>query len=391
MATEVIRPYDHATDAEPLGRVYSTAFCYPVKQASDWLARLGHENIHVLCLDGDIAGGITAIPMGQWFGRRAVPMAAIVGVATDPQYRGRGVARRIMTYILHEARRQGQVISTLYPATQTLYRRAGYELAGGWYETVLPLRAIDVHDRALTIRAALPSDRPTLDALYQQRAQHANGNLQRHDYIWQRIENPRGEQATGYFILNGTTPEGYVYVLQKREHWHSYDLNLTDAVAITPAAGRRLLSFLVDHSSMAGQAVWHGSAFDPVLMHLGECGYTTKLHYHWMLRIVDVAGALSARGYPPDVRGELHLEIEDEILADNAGRFVLHVEGGCGRVEPGGRGTVRMHVRGLAVLYSGYLTPRGLLAAGMLTGETEAIDTASRIFAGPAPWCADQF
>ena len=45
-----------------------------------------------------------------------------------------------------------------------------------------------------------------------------------------------------------------------------------------------------------------------------------------MLRVVDVAAALSLRGYSPGVTGEVHFDVTaDEVLPENAGRWVLRV------------------------------------------------------------------
>jgi predicted acetyltransferase len=110
-----------------------------------------------------------------------------------------------------------------------------------------------------------------------------------------------------------------------------------------------------------------------------------------MLRIVDVIGALSARGYPAGVSAELQLDVRDELLPWNNGRFVLTVADRRASVRSGGAGWVGLDVRDLAALYSGYLTPQELLAAGSLAGSEADLATAAQIFAGPRPWTPDMF
>ncbi len=51
--------------------------------------------------------------------------------------------------------------------------------------------------------------------------------------------------------------------------------------------------------------------------------------------------------------GELHFEIKDDLIDANNGRFFLRSEGGEAEAAEGGRGTLRMHVRGLAPLVLG--------------------------------------
>jgi predicted acetyltransferase len=111
----------------------------------------------------------------------------------------------------------------------------------------------------------------------------------------------------------------------------------------------------------------------------------------WLLRIVDVCGALAARGYPQGAEVEVHLEVRDTLLPANDGRFVLTIANGQGEVREGGRGGLRVDVRGLATLYSGHLSPEELRATGLLDGEPRDLAAAALAFAGPAPWMPDMF
>ena len=113
---------------------------------------------------------------------------------------------------------------------------------------------------------------------------------------------------------------------------------------------------------------------------------------HWMTRIVDAAGAIAARGYPPGVRAEVHLQLADRAAPWNDGRFVLRVEGGEGKLTPGGTGDVHLSVNALASLYTGWATAPVLTAAGLLyhagPHEIAALDAA---FAGPRPYLFDNY
>jgi predicted acetyltransferase len=94
----------------------------------------------------------------------------------------------------------------------------------------------------------------------------------------------------------------------------------------------------------------------------------------WLLRVVDVAKALEKRGYPSGVQAELHLEVQDDLIAENNGRFILSVSHGQGEVTRGGTGELKLHIRELAPLYTSLFTPYQL----QLTGRLEAIRNSSR-------------
>ena len=85
------------------------------------------------------------------------------------------------------------------------------------------------------------------------------------------------------------------------------------------------------------------------------------------------------------------MDVADDVLPSNNGRFVLRVVDGRGRVEKGGQGRLRLHIRDLAALYSGYLSPWELRGAGSLMGEATDLAAAALAFGGPRPWLPDMF
>jgi predicted acetyltransferase len=116
-----------------------------------------------------------------------------------------------------------------------------------------------------------------------------------------------------------------------------------------------------------------------------------KLNFHWMVRVLDVAAALEARGWPAGAAGTLHLEVEDDLFPENGGRFVLEVSDGVARVRRGGEGRMRLHVRALAPLYTGFYRAEGLRAAGALEADDASVQTAMQLFSGPQPSMRDMF
>ena len=172
---------------------------------------------------------------------------------------------------------------------------------------------------------------------------------------------------------------------------HGHELEVIDLVALTAEAGRRLLTLLVDHRSTAKYVSWCGAPADPLLCLLAEQPCEIADHIGWMLRLVDVRAVLMARGYPAGQTAELHLQVTDDVLEHNHRRFLLRVADSQAAVAEGGRGDLRIDVRGLAAVYTGRLTPAELKATGYVDGPDDALRVAEALFAGPAPWMPDLF
>ncbi len=389
-------------ELDAVGDIVSRCFNMPPDDVPGWLARTGPANLRVLRDRGVVCGSLAILRMGQWFGGRSVPMGGLAAVGVAPERRGAGHALSLTRAALVELAGSGLALSTLYPATTRLYRQAGYEVAGGRYELRLESRHIGLRERTLPLRPAVAGDMPAIAELGRRRAAGGAGQLDRTEELWRRIREPRGRLVRGYVVEREGRVDGYAFVHQATLPGRSgrYELQLADCVAASPEAGRRLLTFLADHASRAEDAILYGGPSDPLLALLPERCWTVRLVDPWMVRVLDVARALAARGWPVAARGALLLQVRDDLLPANDGRFLLEVEGGAARASPaprtahrkaGGPPLLSMDVAGLAPLYTGHLTPRELEVAGLLSGAPEALDLAASLFAGPAPVMTDMF
>jgi predicted acetyltransferase len=302
-----------------------------------------------------------------------------------------------MRAALEEARRDGVALSSLYPAAPPLYRAAGYEAAGTRIVYRVDLGSLGAGGRDPDLRVvSTPVDEQAMHAAYDARVRPLCGptDRARASHFWPRVFDAAEGDARAYLVEGEGGVEGYVVVPERptAEQQAARELALRDIVALTPAAGARLIRFLVDHRSIWRTATFAGGPSEPLLQmsREGRRSEVTDL-WRWMLRVLDVRAALEQRGWSPSVRGELHVEVRDPLLRENNRRWVLDVANGRAEVREGGSGSLTLDVRGLAALYSGYMPAQELRAAGLAAGEEEAIALASALFAGPAPWTPDFF
>lgn len=338
MTFRIPSPAEQETYAE----IVAQSFGVEPPDALTWVRGLGIENNRVLFEDGELVGGLVRYQAGQWFGGRRLPMVGIAGVSIDPARRGRGFATRLM--------------------------------------------------RDLVVRPETPEDRAAIEELHRRHGARNPGTVDRSAPLWSRIRTPRNRPAhRGHLIEGPNGLEGYCFLVACKLPTGRQELLVSDFVVETERAARRLLTFFGDHASLADEVVFHGSASDPLLALLPEQRNLITLNEFWMLRILDLRGALEGRGYPEHVTARLELEVADDCLPANAGRFVLDVAEGKAQVRPGGSGKLRMHVRGLAALYSGFRSPTDLVFLGLAEGEPRELALAASLFAGPPPAMRDFF
>ncbi|BDI19537.1 spore coat protein [Nostoc cf. commune SO-36] len=381
----------HPQDIQQLGTIFEQCFISALGGEEVYINQVGVKNFRIIRQSEQLIGGLATLDMGQWWGGERVPMTGIAAVGIAPEYRGSGAAIALMQQTLKELYAKGIPLSALYPAVQSLYRKVGYEQGGSWCNWEVPAKSIQLREQPLPLQPIVPVNHQVFHELYQQQARLTHGYLDRHPAIWERlIQADEKETFYAYFIGTKEKPQGYILFSQ-----HSSEdgaiLRIKDWVILTAAAAQSFWSFLASHRSQIDQVRWRSSVSDSLTLLLPE--QTAKLRHtmRWLLRIVDVVKALEMRGYPSRIQAELHLDIQDNLLDANNGKFILSVANGRGEVTKGGKGELQLNVRELAPLYTSLFTPYHLQIAGKLHGTETAISAATQIFAGSSPWMADFF
>jgi len=377
-------------DIQRLGNILDQCFL-ELGESESYFNRIGVENLRVIHQNEQIAGGLALISMGQWWGGVNVPMMGIAAVGIAPEYRGSGAAIALMQHTVKELYTNGVPITVLYPATQRLYRKAGYEQAGSACVWEIPADTIQLREQPLPVKSVVPINVELFHDLYQKQARLNNGYLDRNQFIWQDVNQPLEKQTPYAYIIGETNqPQGYIIFSQHPDNDGAI-LRIRDWAVLTTAAAQTFWSFLANHRSQIDKIRWRSSPVDSLSLMLSEQTAKIKHISRWMLRVIDVIKALEKRGYPTKIQTELHLEIEDDLIAENNGKFILSVANGRGEVTKGGKGELQLDIKGLAPLYTGLFTPQQLQISGKLQGIETSLDTATQIFAGSSPWMADFF
>jgi len=388
------RPFAPA-DAQALAYLVRHGFGIPAEDVEGFRDLLGDHAFRVLVRNGRPVASGAVWPMDQWFGGRPVPSLAVNQVTTDPAARGRGAATALVTSVLEEARAGGAALCVLYSATVPLYAKLGFARAGSAFTWRAPPDALAVGGAEAPLVRMDPLDADLLAALRRREAPAANGMAERTEAMWTMLLRPGDEGPADVFLVPGPGgPEGYVAVLPPR----GGRLAAVDLCVPGRRAARPILGFLAGYRGLVDTVTWPGGPDDPLVHLARDSGAGVAEWDEWLLRVIDVAAALEARGYPAGLEATLVLDVGDPVLAANHGRFRLTVAGGEGRVErlPGdGPGEepadLTLSVAALAPLFSGHLAPAALRRTGGLDGGDAALATAALVFAGPRPWMADRF
>ena len=176
---------------------------------------------------------------------------------------------------------------------------------------------------------------------------------------------------------------------------YEHELVVQDLVFSDAASGRALLGFFAGYGMLSTHLLLRGGPAHPLLMLLEQQRFECTRYEYSMNRVVDVAAALAARGYNPQLACELELTVTaDPVFDDNVGCFRVAVREGRAEVtrvgEPGAD-ALSLDVRALASLYSGFFSPSQLALTNAVGGTARGLELAALVFAGPTAAMPDMF
>ncbi|MEU3773344.1 GNAT family N-acetyltransferase [Streptomyces sp. NPDC032472] len=344
-------------------------------------------------------------------GGALVPAAGVTMVGVAPTHRRRGVLTSMMRRQLDDIRAGGEPVAVLTASEPEIYGRFGYGTAAYALSVDIDttrvrlevppgtdgvrLRLVDP-EKALAdcerVYAALVKDRPGMPA---------------RQPGWERLAlvdpQSRREGASPLKCVVAEDAGGEVVGYARYRLRMDWELSgadgkvLVDAVdALHPAAYAALWRYLFEMD-----LTWHVRANDrpvddPLLHLVNDVRRVRVLQRDALhLRVVDLPGALEARGYGAAV--DVVLEVEDGFCPWNAGRWRLTAAGGAGGgvrcVRTGDAAELALSVRELGSAYLGGITLASLAGAGRVRElRPGALREASRAFAGDVtPWLSHRF
>ncbi|HWJ97882.1 MAG TPA: GNAT family N-acetyltransferase [Acidimicrobiales bacterium] len=367
------------TDDDRLGlwEVFRLGFGFSDRQRDDWLGFL--DPSRALIVDGprgEVAAASHIRRFDQWFGGRAVPLAGFSPVAVLPEFRGRGLARTVVAGQYDDLRARGEVMSGLFPASLALYRSVGFELAGSYVLRRFPAAEVG----RLRPRRDVEVRRGTVDDVAAVHRRHEavgpahDGQLRRDPAWWSRrlptdldgvvlyvVDDPgRPGELAGYAIYrHGPAPKPY-----------EYSVVVTEVVADDPDVLRALWRVVGSSGSQAPWIEVIGPAEDDLFLLLANADpVAVRNEIRWMVRIIDLPGAVAARGWPADARGTVEIDVVDDDAPWNAGRWTLEVADGAATARAGGAGLVQATIGGLSSWWAGYAPATKLARLGLLHAD----------------------
>lgn len=321
---------------------------------------------------------------GSWYGGVDIATCGIAGVTVMAESRGTGLLHDLFAVVLEEAAARGEVLSTLFATAPGIYRGLGYELIGSYDSVEVPTAGLASaaglrRPDDISTRRATAADGPAIRKVYDAWASGQNGPLTRRGPSFPASDDDLISAFTGITLAEDSSGHllGYVSWDRGSGYAASATIKVGDLITLSRDAALALWHVLGTFSSVAGHVRVHTSGLDVSRLVLPFIDWDVVDMQPYLLRVHDVAGALSARPLPGSA--DVMFSVAGDPLGTMDGGYRLSVDGAgegqalCARAEVPS-GVPAFSPQGLALAYAGAQSSANIRLAGHLTGGTTADD-----------------
>lgn len=286
----------------------------------------------------------------------------VTSVGTEPNYRRRGLVRKMITIRFEQAYENNVAASILWATLGAIYQRFGYGLASSAYKCKFDPRFCEFQFEEPEVGSCVRSDRnssvPILKDLHEQCIADTNLQIHRHDVFWQRAYlDKKCKLHVAIHYDEKEVPDGFVsYRLSESRDkipGPNQKIFVRDFFALNKGAYRSLWNYIRSHDLVVSVEMW-APTDDPAFLMLLE---PRQLHASWAeglwLRAVSVKQLAGSRPYSQ--RQKVVFEIpKDRECPWNIGTYLLETDATHSTVTMTKQSAdFRIDINGFATLLSG--------------------------------------
>lgn len=259
----------------------------------------------------------------------SMPVDYMVGVATHPAARGRGIASKLLKNAFRISRSRGKSAVILMPSDASFYMPLGCSFyVQQWERSAAPewlARIGEKPEKAMTVSS--PDEWHILASVYEKFTEKRNGFTQRNEKTWRTFIE--GQLNEGYIAVTGdeTGPTGYLcYGIDGRRL-------IANEMAYVSDRGRRgLYAFMAGHRGSIDRCTWYEPLDDCSFYYWpngAEHTYIENRTFPFMMaRITDPVGVIDGLPCEKQIHGEYSFQLVDPVLSENNGIYMVRAEDG---------------------------------------------------------------
>ncbi|MFC4735045.1 enhanced intracellular survival protein Eis [Bacillus daqingensis] len=390
-----------SSEAEHAVKMSEFAFQYELteEQRRARLADMNPQETWVIEENGEMLSKAAVLPMDIYFYDMSIPAGGVSGVATWPEERRKGHVGKLLYHSLQQMRKEGRLLSLLYPFSIPFYRRFGWELYADQETCVLKREQFPLFEPSEGKVSRITPDAQKIGPVYDRWAANINGSVVRSAEWWRKNTFKR-KPGTCAVYTRGDDIFGYmIYEMKDRK------MTVHEIIWLDPDARRGLMGYIRNHDSMADTVSITGRAHDMMPFLLPDPKVERNVASYFMARIVSCEPLLSLLPLELKTNESVMLHVSDEFCPWNDGTYILSADSGPPsrvRFFPPrneedrslrqlSKKGIKLDINMLSAIIMGAQKPVRLWEEGMIEGEEDMVRLLQRALPDYPPFIYDFF
>ena len=343
--------------------------------------------------DGEkLASQISVYPMQVNLFGTMYNMGGVTGVATYPEYMGRGLMAHLMKKALDNMRENHQCVSMLFPYLIPYYRKKGWEIVSDKMTYTIKDTQLPKHHKVGGMVERVDTEHEDLKNVYEYFAYQHHGALIRDSLAWDEYWRWEVDDviAAVYYDSSHKPLGSLVYHIENEIFY------IKEMIYLNKEAYHGLWNYVSAHFSMITEVRGDNYTGEPMAFLFEDSEITETIAPYYMARIVDVPAFLSRytfREAPEKLR--LHLRVHDPLAPWNDNTFLVRwkdEETICEIAEEGPYpNLIELDIQTLTAMLMGYKRPTYLYENERLKMEYYLVDVLEKLISNDKPYFSDYF
>lgn len=341
---------------------------------------------------GNLASQVVVYPMEVNIQGEIFSMGGLTGVATYPEYTGRGLTHTLIKKSLEYMRDARQLISFLCPYSIPFYRKQGWEVVSDKMTFSIKDTQLPSPRPVSGQIERVPAEHEDIRNVYKYFALQQHGALIRGDLEWGEYLRWDSDDILAAVYYNAEQkPLGFVIYYMAKEVFQIKEL-----VYLNQEAKYGIWNYISAHFSMATQVEGNNFSGEAIAFEFEDSEIDETIQPYVMARIVDVQAFLEE--YPFQVFDDnltLDFQVTDPVAPWNNGCFHLMRRDGkvaCEKFETCGSGhRIALDIQTLTALLMGYKRPTYLYNNDRIDMDYHLLKTLETLLPSGKPYFSDYF
>ena len=329
-----------------------------------------NENVIGAFFNNKLAAMVHLNPYNISLYDRSFSTSYLVGVATAPDFRGKGLMKNILMAALSAAKLKDQSFVLLMPSAPGVYLPYGFSYCYNKLSYNMPVKEVLSHfknQREYDIEFNTSNSYLIFDKIYNHAMIELDGFVKRTENEWKVLLD--SNEAEG----------GYAVTLKNDEEYLAYMIyvvkdgafNVIELLGKTQKAKEALLNFTGQHFSQCESVLWQMPQNDLTYLKIRETNYFPTLKPFMMARLIDPIKAFEDAKIAYE-NIDIIIKITDSLLQENNTNFLLKSKNKLAVLEKTDiEYDITMDISSLTQLFFGILDTKNLKQADFLICKKE--------------------